>query len=389
MSYEIPLGERVKALEPSGIRKFFDILDERKDAISLGVGEPDFPTPLRIRQAGMRSLELGQTKYTSNSGLMALRVECAAYMERRFGLKYDPEKEILVTVGGSEAIDLTVRALVNPGDEVLVPQPSFVAYVPIIQMAGGVPVTVEMLEENEFRLTPEQLKEKITPRTKALVLPYPTNPTGGIMEREDLEQIAAVLRETGIFIISDEIYAEHTYGKKHVSIASLDGMRERCLIVGGVSKSHSMTGWRMGFAYGPQELLRQMTKIHQYGIMSAPTTSQHAALVGLRDCDDDVERMRDEFDKRRKLLLSGLRDLGLSCFEARGAFYLFPCIRSSGLSSDEFCTKLLEEESVAMVPGNAFGACGEGFVRCCYAASEENLQEALTRVERFLKKSRE
>ena len=378
----VPIGDRAASLKPSGIRKFFDLLDERKDAISLGVGQPDFITPKRIREAGIAALERGETKYTSNSGILSLREECAAYMKRRFSLDYNPKGEILVTVGGSEAIDLCIRAILNFGDEVIIHQPTFVCYPPLVTMAGGVPVIVETFEEDGFKLRPEKLP--ITPRTKALFLAYPCNPTGGIMEKADIEAIAKIAIANNLFVISDEIYAEHTYDGKHVSIASLPGMKERTLVVGGLSKSHSMTGWRMGFAYGPAELIQKMTIIHQYGLMCAPTVSQFAATVALRDCDDDVVSMRDEFDNRRRLMLDGFASLGLPCFEAKGAFYLFPCIKGTGLSSEEFCMELLEKQDVACVPGSAFGDCGEGFIRVCYAASEDNLKESLKRIGLFL-----
>ena len=384
MSYKPSLSGRVLGLKPSGIRRFFDLLEERKDAISLGIGEPDFMTPWHVRDAGIHSLEKGYTKYTPNAGLSTLRAECAAYMDRRFGLSYNPKNEILVTVGGSEALDLTVRAMLNPGDEVIVPQPSFVAYDAVVTIAGGTPVPVETRAEDQFRLLPEQLRAALTPRTKILVLPYPCNPTGGIMEFADLEAIAEVLRGTNVTILSDEIYAELSYGKKHATIASIPDMKERTIIVGGLSKSHSMTGWRMGFAYGPAELISQMTKIHQYAIMSAPTVSQYAAICALRDGDEDIARMVAEYDTRRRLTLDGLNAIGLSCFDARGAFYLFPDIRVTGLDSESFCQRLLEEEDVAVIPGPAFGVGGEGFVRLCYASSAENLQKALERMARFV-----
>ncbi|MDR0294220.1 MAG: aminotransferase class I/II-fold pyridoxal phosphate-dependent enzyme [Oscillospiraceae bacterium] len=384
----IHISSRVRSLKPSGIRRFFDLLEERKDAISLGIGEPDFLTPWHVRDEGIFSLEKGYTKYTPNAGLSFLRYECAAYMSRRFGLDYDPKGEILVTVGGSEAIDLAVRAVLEPGDEVIVPQPSFVAYDPVVTLAGGVPVPVETKVENRFRLTAEQLRGAVTEKTRMLILPYPCNPTGGIMELPDLEAVAAVLRGTGVIVISDEIYAELTYGQKHVPLASLPGMKERTLIVGGLSKSHAMTGWRMGFAYGPAELIGQMTKIHQYAIMSAPTTSQYAAAAALRDGDGEIARMAESYDRRRRLTLEGFHSMGLDCFEPQGAFYLFPSIQSTGLTSEAFCQGLLEEQDVAVIPGPAFGASGEGFVRACYATSVENLTEALERIKRYLEKVR-
>lgn len=388
MSFTPTLNQRVRAIKPSGIRRFFDLLEERPDAISLGIGEPDFLTPWLFRDAGIYSLEKGFTKYTPNAGLSALRAEASHYMERRFGLSYDPKTQVLVTVGGSEALDLTCRAVLDPGDEVLLPQPSFVAYDAVITMAGGVPVPIETKAENGFRLTADELRAAITPKTRLLILPYPCNPTGGILERDDLEALSTVLRDTNLWILSDEIYAELTYGSSHVSIAALPHMKERCVVVGGLSKSHSMTGWRMGFAYGPEELIGQITKIHQYAIMSAPTTSQYAAVCALRDGDDAVCKMREEYDGRRRLMLEGFRRIGLECFEPQGAFYLFPSIQSTGLSSEAFCNGLLEEAAVAVIPGPAFGAGGEGFVRACYAVSRENLCEALNRIERYLEKVR-
>ena len=359
------LSPVVTGIPPSGIRKFFDIVSEMKDAISLGVGEPDFVTPTHIREAGIASLEDGHTHYTSNSGLAELRREIAAYMKRRFEVEYDGMHEVLVSVGGSEAIDLALRAILCPGDEVLVPEPSFVCYKPDTVLAGGVAVPLETKEEDNFALTPETLRAAITPRTKALVLPYPNNPTGGIMTRAEVEAIAEVLEGTNILVISDEIYAELTYGdERHFSIARIPSMRERTLIVSGFSKAYAMTGWRLGYACGPQELIAAMTKIHQYAIMSAPTMSQYAAIAALRDGDDDIERMKREYNRRRRLIVDGFRRMGLSCFEPLGAFYVFPCIRSTGFGSNEFCERLLEEEKVAVVPGNAFGESGEGFVRC-------------------------
>lgn len=384
MSFTPQLSDRVKSLKPSGIRRFFDLLEERKNAISLGIGEPDFLTPWHVRDAGIYSLEKGFTKYTPNAGLTVLREAACEYMSRRFSLDYNPKTEALVTVGGSEALDLTVRAVLNPDDEVLLPEPSFVAYDAVIRMAGGVPVPVETRAEEQFRLTPESLRNSISDKTKILILPYPCNPTGGIMDKEDLEAVADVLRGTGVLVLSDEIYAELTYGQKHISIASIPDMRERTVIVGGLSKSHSMTGWRMGLAYGPAPLIAQMTKIHQYAIMSAPTTSQYAAAEALRSGDGDVERMRESYDTRRRYLLEGFRSLGLDCFEPRGAFYLFPSIKSTGMSSEDFCQGLLKAEDVAVIPGNAFGESGEGYVRACYAASLENLAEALERIKRYL-----
>lgn len=384
MNYDEILCRRIQEVKPSGIRRFFDILEEMKDAISLGVGEPDFVTPWHIRDAGIYSLEKGFTKYTSNAGMAELRREIAAYLNRRFGLQYDFAHQIVVTVGGSEAIDLALRCMLNPGDEVIIPVPSFVCYGPLTEMAGGVPVYVELKEENQFRLTPQQLKEAITPKTKVLVLPFPSNPTGGIMERRDLEAIADVLRGTDIMVLSDEIYAELTYGQRHVSMANLTDMYERTVVVNGFSKSHAMTGWRMGYVCGPAPILQQMLKLHQFGIMSAPTTSQYAAIEAMRNGDRDIQHMREEYDSRRRYLVENLNRIGLTCFEPKGAFYVFPCIRSTGLSSEEFCERFLMEEKVAVIPGTAFGAGGEGFVRACYASSMRDLAEAVSRLDNFL-----
>jgi aminotransferase len=386
MKYDSILSKRAVGLQPSGIRKFFDIMAEMEDVISLGVGEPDFVTPDHIRAKGIEALQAGQTKYTSNAGMTVLREEISAYMERTFGLHYDPKGEICVTVGGSEAIDLIIRALVNWGDEVIVPTPSFVCYGPLVELAGGVPVYVETKAENEFRLTAEELKAAISEKTKLLVLPYPNNPTGGIMEKADLEALADILKDTNIMVLSDEIYAELTYGRKHVSIAQLPGMYERTIIASGFSKAFAMTGWRLGYACGAPELIEQVTKIHQYGIMSAPTMSQYAAIEAMHNGAEDVITMRESYDQRRQLIVNGLRAIGMDCFEPRGAFYVFPSIKSSGLSSEEFCERLLMEEGVAVIAGTAFGPGGEGFVRCCYATSKEGIEEALRRMERFLKK---
>lgn len=386
MDYSKVLNRRIQAVPPSGIRKFFDLLEEMPDAISLGIGEPDFITPWHIRDAGIYSLEKGFTKYTPNKGLSELRMEISKYLLRRFGLGYDPKEQIIVTVGGSEGLDLALRCILEPEDEVIVPTPSFVCYGPLTSMSLGTPVYVETKVENEFRLTPEELRSAITPKTKALVLPYPCNPTGGIMEREDLEAIAEVLRETNIVVISDEIYCELTYGdKEHVSIASIPGMYERTILVNGFSKAYSMTGWRMGYVCAPKELTGQMVKLHQYGIMSAPTMSQYAAIEAMKYGDEDIRAMHEEYDGRRRFLLQGFRDMGLECFEPKGAFYMFPCIRSTGMNSDEFCTEFLKAEQVAVIPGSAFGPGGEGFVRCCYAASMQDLDEALKRMERFIR----
>ena len=384
MNYEQILSQRIKEVQPSGIRKFFDILEEMKDAISLGIGEPDFVTPWHIRDAGIYSLEKGFTKYTSNAGMAELRREIASYLERRFQLRYDFASQIIVTVGGSEGIDLALRCLVDPGDEVIVPVPSFVCYGPLASMAGGTPVYVETKAENEFRLTAEELRAAITPRTKVLVLPFPNNPTGGIMGREDLEAIAEVLRGTDIMVLSDEIYAELTYGQHHVSLANIPDMYERTIVVNGFSKSHAMTGWRMGYVCAPKPIVAAMTKLHQFGIMSAPTTSQYAAIEAMRNGDGDIEHMREEYDSRRRYLVENLNRIGLTCFEPKGAFYVFPCIKSSGLSSQEFCERFLREEKVAVIPGDAFGPGGEGYVRACYAASMKDIAEAVSRLDNFL-----
>ena len=373
-------------IKPSGIRKFFDIVEEMDDVITLGVGEPDFPTPWAVRQAGIRSLEDGKTRYTSNWGLKKLREEIAAYMKRRFDLSYCPDNEILVTVGGSEAIDVSIRTLVSPGDEVLIPEPSFVCYRPIVELSGGIPVPIVTKAENDFRLTAEELKSAITPKTKVLIMPFPCNPTGGVMRKEHLEEVAEVLRGTDIMIISDEIYAELTYGESHVSIASREGMAERTIVIGGFSKSYSMTGWRLGYACGPKEIMTIATKIHQFAIMSAPTTAQYAAIEALRSCDEDLKNMVNDYNMRRRFVVNGFRRIGLDCFEPNGAFYAFPCIKSTGLSSEEFCEKLLYSEKVALVPGNAFGESGEGYVRASYCYSIDHLKEALRRIENFLNK---
>ena len=384
MNYENVLNSRIQNVKPSGIRKFFDILEEMQDAISLGIGEPDFVTPWHIRDAGIYSLERGHTKYTSNAGMLQLRREIAAYLNRRFDLQYDYASQILVTVGGSEAIDLALRVLVNPGDEVIVPVPSFVCYGPLAEMAGGVPKYLTLKAENEFRLTPEELKSAITDRTKVLVLPFPSNPTGSTMDRKDLETIAEVLKDTDIMVISDEIYAELTYGRRHVSLANITGMYDRTIVVNGFSKSHAMTGWRMGYVCAPKPIIAAMTKLHQFGIMSAPTTSQYAAVEAMRNGDADIEHMREEYDRRRRYLVENLNRIGLSCFEPKGAFYVFPDIRSTGLTSEEFCERFLMEEKVAVIPGSAFGPGGEGFVRACYAASMKDIAESIARMDNFL-----
>lgn len=385
MDYTKILSQTVTDIKPSGIRKYFDIADSMEDVISLGVGEPDFPTPWEIRKAGILSLESGKTRYTSNWGLEQLRREICNYMKRKYRLSYEPKTDVLVTVGGSEAIDACIRAVTCPGDEIIIPQPSYVCYEPIVRLAGGTPVIIETRAETDFKLTAQQLHDAITPRTKALILPYPCNPTGAIMEREDLEEIAAVLRDTDIVVISDEIYSELTFGDhSHVSIAEIDGMYERCVVVNGFSKTFSMTGWRLGYACGPAPIIKQVTKIHQFAIMCAPTTSQYAAIEALRTGDAAVAAMRDEYDMRRRLIVNGFNKLGLTCREPLGAFYAFPCIRSTGLSSDEFCERLLYAERVAVVPGTAFGQGGEGFVRASYCYSTKHINEALTRIGRFL-----
>lgn len=386
IDYDKILSRRAVAIKPSGIRKFFDIAAEMDDVISLGVGEPDFKTPWNIRRAGIESLERGHTWYTANSGLIQLREAACGYLKRRFTLEYDPRKELLITVGGSEAIDIAIRALVEPGDEVLVVEPSFVCYTPIAELTGGVPVPIATRAEDAFRLTPEQLKAAITPRTKLLILPFPSNPTGAVMRRAHLEAIAEVLRGTNIMVLSDEIYAELTYGdERHISFAEIDGMKERTILVQGFSKSYAMTGWRLGYAAGPAPVIAQMTKIHQFSIMCAPTTSQYAAIEALKNGDADIEEMRGQYDMRRRLLVDGLNRMGLDCFSPEGAFYVFPSIRSTGLSSNDFCMRLLEAERVAVVPGDAFGESGEGFVRISYSYSVNHLLEALKRIDRFLK----
>ncbi len=380
-----PLNEKIVSIPPSGIRKFFDIVSEMKDAISLGVGEPDFDTPWHIREEGIYSLEKGRTFYTSNAGLKDLKVEIHNYLERRCNVCYDPDHEIMVTVGGSEAIDAAMRAMIDPGDEVLIPQPSYVSYTPCCVLADGVPVIIELEEKDNFRLTPEKLLEKITPKTKILVLPFPNNPTGAIMEREDLEKIAEIVIEKDLYVISDEIYSELTYAKEdHVTIASLPGMKERTVLINGFSKAFAMTGWRLGYACASELILKQMLKIHQYAIMCAPTTSQYAAVEALRNGDEDVQHMRESYDQRRRYLMNAFAEMGLDCFEPQGAFYMFPSIKRFGMTSEEFATRLLREEKVAVVPGTAFGDCGEGFLRVSYAYSLKSLKEALSRIKRFV-----
>lgn len=381
-----PIGSKVVDIKPSGIRKFFDIVHETEGAISLGVGEPDFDTPWHIRDEGIYSLEKGRTFYTSNSGLVELRKEVAAYMKRSQGIDYDPTNEIFITVGGSEAIDLAFRAMIDAGDEVLIPQPSYVSYEPCAILADAKPVIIELKEENEFRLTAEEVLEKVTDKTKILVLPFPNNPTGAIMEKEDLEKIAKVVIEKDLYVLSDEIYGELSYKNKHVSIASLPGMKERTILINGFSKAYAMTGWRLGYACGPEVIMKQMVKIHQFAIMCAPTTSQYAAVEALRNGDEDVKIMREQYNHRRRYLLNEFKKLGLPCFEPYGAFYVFPCIKKFGMTSDDFCTRLLKEEKLAVVPGNAFGDCGEGYIRISYAYSMENLKTAMERFERFISK---
>ncbi len=379
-----PIGKKIVDIKPSGIRKFFDIVQETEGAISLGVGEPDFDTPWHIRDEGIYSLEKGRTFYTSNSGLKELRTEVSEYIKRTQGVSYDPVKEIFITVGGSEAIDLALRAMIDPGDEVLIPQPSYVSYEPCAILADATPVIIELKEENQFRLTAEEVLEKVTDKTKILVLPFPNNPTGAVMEKEDLEKIAAVVREKDLYIISDEIYGELTYNGKHVSIVSLPGMKERTILINGFSKAYAMTGWRLGYACGPEEIMTQMVKIHQFAIMCAPTTSQYAAVEALKNGDEDVKMMREQYNHRRRYLLNEFKRIGLPCFEPYGAFYVFPCIKKFGMTSDDFCTRLLKEEKLAVVPGTAFGDCGEGYIRISYAYSLDNLKTAMERLENFI-----
>ncbi len=384
-----PLSKTITEIKPSGIRKFFDIASERKDTISLGVGEPDFDTPWHIRDEGIYSLEKGKTFYTSNLGLIELREEINNYLKRRFDVCYDPKSEIIITVGGSEAIDIGLRAMLDPGDEVLIPQPSYVSYEPCTILAGGVPVIIELKNENEFRLTKEELLDAITDKTKVLILPFPNNPTGAIMERKDLEDIAKICIEKDIFVMSDEIYSELTYGKDHVSIASLPGMKERTILINGFSKSYAMTGWRLGYACGPKTIIEQMTKIHQFAIMCAPTTSQYAAVEAIKNGDEDVAKMRESYNQRRNFLMNAFKEMGLPCFEPFGAFYVFPCIKEFNMTSEEFAFALLDAENLAVVPGTAFGDCGEGFLRISYAYSIEKLKIAMGRMEHFINCLRE
>ena len=384
-----PLADKIVDIKPSGIRKFFDIVNEMEDAISLGVGEPDFDTPWHIRDEGIYSLEKGRTFYTSNAGLKELRKEISNYVGRSQGVHYDEMHEVLVTVGGSEAIDLALRAMINPGEEVLIPQPSYVSYEPCAVLADAVPVIIELKEENEFRLTAQELRDAITDKTKILILPFPNNPTGAIMEKKDLEEIAEIIREKDIFVITDEIYAELSYKEKHVSIISLPGMRERTVYINGFSKAYAMTGWRLGYACAPAQIMEQMVKIHQFAIMCAPTTSQYAAVEALRNGDEDVAQMREAYNQRRRFLMNAFHEMGLQCFEPYGAFYVFPCIKEFGMTSDEFATRLLMEEKVAVVPGTAFGGCGEGFLRISYAYSLDSLKTAMGKIARFVGKLRE
>lgn len=381
-----PLSKRIVEIEPSGIRKFFDIVNEMKDAISLGVGEPDFDTPWHIREEGIYSLEKGRTFYTSNAGLKELKVEICNYLKRKQNITYDAKKEVIVTVGGSEAIDISLRAMLDPEDEVLVPQPSYVSYVPCVTLANGVPVIIELEEKDNFKLTKEKLLQAITDKTKVLILPFPNNPTGAIMTKEDLEEIIPVIIEKDLFVISDEIYSELTYGTEHITIASFPGMKERTILINGFSKAYAMTGWRLGYAAGPEEIISQMVKIHQFAIMCAPTTSQYAAVEALKNGDSDIAIMREAYDQRRRFLMEAFRKMGLPCFEPFGAFYVFPSIKNLNMTSDEFANRLLQEEKVAVVPGTAFGSCGEGFLRISYAYSIENLKIALERMEHFVKK---
>lgn len=380
-----PLNDRITEIQPSGIRKFFDIVTEMEDAISLGVGEPDFDTPWHVREEGIHSLEMGRTFYTSNAGLKELRTEISNYINRRFGVSYDPLSECMVTVGGSEAIDLAMRCMLNPGDEVLIPQPSYVSYTPCAIMAGGVPVPIELEEKDEFRLTPEKLLEKITPKTKLLVLPFPNNPTGAIMEKEDLEKLVPIIEQNDLYVLSDEIYAELTYKGEMHSIIEFPGMRDRTVYINGFSKAYAMTGWRLGYCCAPKPILKQILKLHQFAIMCAPTTSQYAAVEALKNGDEDIARMREAYDQRRRFLVARLREIGMDCFEPYGAFYVFPSIKRFGMSSEEFANRLLREEKVAIVPGTAFGDCGEGFMRISYAYSIEDLKKALDRIEAFVR----
>lgn len=384
IDYDKLISEKCRVMKPSGIRKFFDIAAQMDNVISLGVGEPDFQTPWNVRQAAITSLEKGKTKYTANSGLAELRKAISENIRKNTGVSYCDNDEIIVTVGGSEGIDISIRTLIESGDEVLIVEPCFVCYAPIVSLCGGVPVSVQTTEETQFRLTPEMLREKITDKTKLLILPFPNNPTGAIMERSDLEAIAEVIRDTNILILSDEIYSSLTYGSKHCSIIEIDGMKERTIYVNGFSKAYAMTGWRLGYVAGPKPIIKQMLKIHQYGIMSSPTISQYAAVEALENCDEDIIKMRDEYDMRRRWLVKALNDIGLTCFEPKGAFYVFPSIKSTGLTSEEFCERLVYEHNVAVVPGNAFGECGEGYIRISYAYSLKHIMTAIDRIKEFL-----
>lgn len=389
MDYDKLIAKKCKEMKPSGIRKFFDIAAQMDNVISLSVGEPDFQTPWNVRQAAVTALEKGKTKYTANAGIAELREAIGRNIHKNTGVDYDPLSEIIVTVGGSEGIDISIRALINPGDEVLIVEPCFVCYAPIVSLCGGVPVSVQTTEETEFKLTPEMLRDKITDKTKLLILPFPNNPTGAVMERKDLEAIAEVIRETDILILSDEIYSSLTYGGKHCSIIQIDGMKERTIFVNGFSKAYAMTGWRLGYVAGPMPIIKQMLKIHQYGIMSSPTISQYAAIEALDNCDADIAKMRNEYDIRRRWLVNALNDMGLHCFEPKGAFYVFPSIKSTGLSSEEFCERLLYEHNVAVIPGNAFGDCGEGYIRISYAYSLKHLMTAAERMKEFVEQLRQ
>ncbi len=385
IDYDKFINNKISSVKPSGIRKYFDIANEMGHVISLSVGEPDFRTPWHIREAGIDSLQRGKTWYTPNRGFSELRREISAYFERRFGVEYDPDSQILVTVGGSEAIDVAIRTIISEGDEVLIPEPSFVCYNPLTALAGGVPVTIETKAKDGFRLTAEELESRITPKSKLLILPFPNNPTGAVMRREHLEEIARVVRKHDLFVLSDEIYAELTYGDtRHVSFASIDGMAERTVVINGFSKAYAMTGWRLGYALAPKEIIEQMTKLHQFAIMSAPTTAQYAAIEALKAGDGDIEYMRNEYNIRRRMIVDGFTRLGLTCFEPEGAFYIFPSIQSTGLSSDEFCSNLIHSQRVAVIPGTAFGDCGEGYIRVSYSYSLEHIMEALERIERFI-----
>lgn len=385
IDYNVFLTDKIKQVKPSGIRRFFDIANEMTNVISLSIGEPDFSTPWHVRQAGIESLEKGRTWYTPNRGFIELREEIIKYIDRRFNVKYSAESDVLVTVGGSEAIDIAIRTLSDVGDEVLIPEPSFVCYKPMVQMAGATPVIINTKQKNDFRLTPEELLENITPKTKLLILPFPNNPTGAIMRREHLEEIAKIVEKHNLMVISDEIYAELTYGKeRHVSFASIEGMKERTILINGFSKSYAMTGWRLGYALGPSAVISQMTKLHQFAIMSAPTTAQYAAIEALRNGDGDIEYMRSQYDMRRRLTVDGFNKMGLKCFNPEGAFYVFPDISRTGLSSEEFCEKLIKSKRVAVIPGNAFGDCGEGFIRVSYSYSVNHITEALKRIRSFI-----